>query len=436
MGLAALMFGEPKKPYSEFVRDSWAQVRRQDAASLDHLRMPKPEARLNSGHSQSPTYGRENKRVNDRYDKRKAEVEKNNSATERWSRKIDHMMATGNPDLMKSALSKLIAQQQNAEQTKARDKRQNSAKGRTMIKVGGKKAGHVQTGYMEGDNFVGVGPEMQTMSESADLQKFNALMSMPPGPEKDFALKAFYDKWRDDGTKWTNTVSGEEASQNVAEEEQKKVEGKIQGEFLESYGAEAVQREIADSRIESTIDSITELMEKTGYDTTGFASWADWVPNSNPAEWVALADTIKSRLGLAAIAEMKANGNGSTGMGAMNIAELKMVQEKLGNLTNKSGPDVVKKTLADIQTRLYRMRENIRSEQIRSAEKYDATYDDYPGKKGLRTDTSRFLQLENQGLPLTQPSTGQTGQRKIGEEWEDNQYYYKQTADGPRRSKK
>ena len=439
-----MLFGAPKKPYSQFVADSWAQVRKQDEASLMHLRMPKPEARvhMDTQTPSSPGMGawqagqKRNNKANDKYEKRKAEVAENNSATQRWKRKIDHMMATRNPDLQDVAMKNLLGQQQRAEQQKAKDKRDyaNSNRAPKTAQVGGQTPGYSQTVSWdpETNEWKNLGRERQTMAKTGSLQEMDYINSIEdPERQKQEMLRLFPD-YLDAGTHWEHKTTGHKISKNLGRKEHDEDTAIAETKYLNGYGDESMQREVAGHKLQTTMDNVQELMSLTNYGTTGLASWANWIPGTDASEWKEIAEVIKNQIGMDAIAEMKGQSTtGATGLGAMNERELIMLQQRLGSLSATNSPAMAKKHLAKIHESLVAMQEQIELEQTNGAEKYNSLYDKWRGDgSSPKVNTDRYLP-STPSLPLTID-----GARQVGDEWEDDEYYYLQRADGPVRSKK
>ena len=73
-------------------------------------------------------------------------------------------------------------------------------------------------------------------------------------------------------------------------------------------------------------------------------------------DYAADLETLKAKLGADVLAEMKAQSKtGATGLGALNMAELKMVQTKIANIDPGQSPAQVQKNLNEIE-RYYQRR--------------------------------------------------------------------------------
>lgn len=397
----------------KYMADSWKWVQAQNKKGLMGD-MPKQEQA--SPYRQGVLSPEQEKTKAAYKDKRT----QHNSGLQRWKRQINNMMASQNPNLQAKAQKMIGAYRAPA----------GEGRGRTLFQVGGDRDGFSQTAYLDdNDQLVKVGKPKQTMAQTGSLQELNYINGIKDPERQEQEMLRLFPDYLDAGTYWQHKTTGHQIPKNLAKKEEEVIRGKSEGEFINSYTENAVQREIADYRLEETIDAVDELMGATGYDSVGLASWTGWIPSSSAGDWQAMADTIESRIGLDAIAEMKSKGNGSTGMGAMNIAELKMIQEKLGSLRSSQSKPSAKRAIAGIRKSLMEMRARIGREQTRKAKKYDSLYPEYSGKKGNQFDTSRYLQE-----PSPESSASRNSSQKT---WEDGEYFYRKMPDGTtQRSKK
>ncbi len=81
-------------------------------------------------------------------------------------------------------------------------------------------------------------------------------------------------------------------------------------------------------------------------DNTGWNAIFNVIPAGDANAWQALRDTVVSNIGLSKIMDLKASSSqGATGLGALNEAELKMLQDHLGNLAQTQKPEEIQRIL-------------------------------------------------------------------------------------------
>jgi hypothetical protein len=102
---------------------------------------------------------------------------------------------------------------------------------------------------------------------------------------------------------------------------------------------------------------VNDVQKRISGWTTGLGSTVlSNVPMSAAKDYAADIETLKSKLGADVLAEMKAQSKtGATGLGALNMAELKMVQTKIANIDPTQSAFQVKKNLNEIE-RYYQKR--------------------------------------------------------------------------------
>jgi hypothetical protein len=115
-----------------------------------------------------------------------------------------------------------------------------------------------------------------------------------------------------------------------------------------------------EASVASAIDGlalVNDVQKRISAWTTGLGSTVlANVPMSAAKDYAADIETLKSKLGADVLAEMKMQSKtGATGLGALNMAELKMVQTKIANIDPTQSAFQVKKNLNEIE-RYYQKR--------------------------------------------------------------------------------
>jgi hypothetical protein len=115
-----------------------------------------------------------------------------------------------------------------------------------------------------------------------------------------------------------------------------------------------------EASISSAIDGLAlveDVKKRVSGWTTGLGNTVlSHVPLSAAKDYAADIETLKSKLGADVLAEMKTQSkSGATGLGALNMAELKMVQTKIANIDPSQSPAQVQKNLNEIE-RYYQKR--------------------------------------------------------------------------------
>jgi len=81
-------------------------------------------------------------------------------------------------------------------------------------------------------------------------------------------------------------------------------------------------------------------------DNTGWNAVFNMIPAGDAHAWMNLRDTVVANIGLNKILELKASSaQGATGLGALNEAELKMLQDHLGSLAQTQDPVIIQERL-------------------------------------------------------------------------------------------
>ena len=115
-----------------------------------------------------------------------------------------------------------------------------------------------------------------------------------------------------------------------------------------------------EASVSAAVDGLTlveDVKKRISGWTTGLGNTVlSKVPLSAAKDYAADIETLKSKLGADVLAEMKMQSKtGATGLGALNMAELKLVQTKIANIDPSQSPDQVKKNLNEVE-RYYQKR--------------------------------------------------------------------------------
>ena len=121
--------------------------------------------------------------------------------------------------------------------------------------------------------------------------------------------------------------------------------------------AARAQKEASVSAAIDGLALVEDVKKRTSNWTTGLGNTVlSHVPLSAAKDYAADLETLKAKLGADVLAEMKAQSKtGATGLGALNMAELKMVQTKIANIDPGQSPAQVQKNLNEIE-RYYQRR--------------------------------------------------------------------------------
>lgn len=121
-------------------------------------------------------------------------------------------------------------------------------------------------------------------------------------------------------------------------------------------------------------DDIQKLYKDTNNFTTGPGSLLAGFVFTDAADWKRLKETVISNIGLSKIMELKAGSSqGATGLGALNEAELTMLQNHAGNLVGATNPEEIKRILRRLDRDLKRMQ----STRMRGLVREKTFYNDY-----------------------------------------------------------
>ena len=151
--------------------------------------------------------------------------------------------------------------------------------------------------------------------------------------------------------------------------------------------AARAQKEASVSAALDGLALVEDVKKRTSNWTTGYGNTLlAHVPLSAAKDYAADLETLKSKLGADVLAEMKSQSKtGATGLGALNMAELKMVQTKIANIDPSQSPTQIQKNLNEIE-RYYQKRAGLPvNERIVSGEA--------PTETGLKKKTMKFGEL-------------------------------------------
>ena len=133
-----------------------------------------------------------------------------------------------------------------------------------------------------------------------------------------------------------------------------------------------------EASVASAIDGLAlveDVKKRVSGWTTGLGNTVlSKIPLSAAKDYAADLETLKAKLGADVLAEMKTQSkSGATGLGALNMAELKMVQTKIANIDPAQSPAQIQKNLNEIE-RYYQKRAGLPvNERIVSGENLPAT---------------------------------------------------------------
>jgi hypothetical protein len=124
--------------------------------------------------------------------------------------------------------------------------------------------------------------------------------------------------------------------------------------------AARLQKEASTAAAIDGLALVEDIKKRTSNLTAGLGNTIlSHVPLSAAKDYAADLETLKSKLGADVLAEMKMQSKtGATGLGALNMAELKMVQTKIANIDPGQSPAQVQKNLNEIE-RYYQKRANL-----------------------------------------------------------------------------
>ena len=128
-------------------------------------------------------------------------------------------------------------------------------------------------------------------------------------------------------------------------------------------------------------------------DNTGWDAIFNMIPTTDAHAWMNLRDTVVSNIGLSKILELKASSSqGATGLGALNEAELKMLQDHLGNLAQTNNPEDIQRILKRMDGDMQRLVDR----KIRNARQQRAWYDRNKTYMGLKPGTADLILPEQE----------------------------------------
>lgn len=128
---------------------------------------------------------------------------------------------------------------------------------------------------------------------------------------------------------------------------------------------------IEEQKTFKTVSALNSIDRNIGYideayklaeDETGAFIYplAQYVPTSDAKQLASLVKTIKSELGLEKLMELKRSSpRGASGLGALNMAELQMLQNALGELDPAVGDELFLKQLNNVKKHYQRFRQTL-----------------------------------------------------------------------------
>ena len=118
---------------------------------------------------------------------------------------------------------------------------------------------------------------------------------------------------------------------------------------LNSYPTASVAAESYVQDIDDTVSMLSDLKDRTSGATTGFGAWLQNMPATEAKRWRELAGTVQARLAMDKMSELKSlSPTGSTGFGALNEKELKLMTSYLGSLESSQSPEALRENIDKI----------------------------------------------------------------------------------------
>lgn len=180
------------------------------------------------------------------------------------------------------------------------------------------------------------------------------------------------DSWRDRQfldlkTKFRNVYSGQDIYKELIKAGVDTARAPIITERLTNFYDDIDATEDFLITFENQRKDIQKLYGMTP-NNTGWNAVFNSIPAGDALAWAKLKETIVSNIGLSKIMDLKASSaQGATGLGALNEAELKMLQDHLGNLDQTNDPEEIQRILrrmdGDMQRIVDRKIRNLRQER-------------------------------------------------------------------------
>ena len=151
------------------------------------------------------------------------------------------------------------------------------------------------------------------------------------------------------GDRMKSTRTGSETEINLLQKGIHETRAPVLANNLQTFYDEVDETDQAMRQIEMQKERIQSLYDMTSDRTTAFGALMSVLPGDVSKEWQAQKDTILANVGLDKILDLKASSaQGATGLGALNEAELAMLQSYLGKLEQTRNPAGLKKVLDDM----------------------------------------------------------------------------------------
>lgn len=153
-------------------------------------------------------------------------------------------------------------------------------------------------------------------------------------------------------------------------------------------------------------------------DNTGWNSVFNIIPAGDANAWQALRDTVVSNIGLSKIMDLKSSSaQGATGLGALNEAELKMLQDHLGNLAQTQKPEEIQRILRRMDGDMQR----IVNRKIRNLRQQRAWYNRNKTYLGIKAGSPDLILKEQEYLFSQDGYNKPVNESKLGDKVETDE---------------
>lgn len=190
-------------------------------------------------------------------------------------------------------------------------------------------------------------------------------------------------QYLDQDDQFFNTVTGATVPKRLMAAGMKKARADKVGEDLNQFYSKVETASEMLYQMENQRGDIAKLFGDTSQWTTAWGALMNWTPGSSQKDWAELKSTVISNIGLDKILALKASSaQGATGLGALNEAELKMLQDHLGSLDQARSPEALK----GVMRRIDRTLERIQDRQMRLLKRSRADFNRNKKIIGMESD--------------------------------------------------
>ena len=207
------------------------------------------------------------------------------------------------------------------------------------------------------------------------------------------------DSWRDrqyldTKTGFTNAYDKTVIYKNLIQAGVDEAQAPVISERLTSFYNDVDAAEDTLVVLENNRKRIQKLYEITP-DNTGWNAVFSLIPAGDAHQWGKLRDTVVSNIGLDKILSLKASSSqGATGLGALNEAELKMLQDHLGNLDQTNDPYEIQAILKQLDGDM----QNVIDRKIRKLRQNRAWYNRNKTYQGIKAGSPDLILPEQEYL--------------------------------------